>query len=449
MSKNPDLAPETTAVSTLSDAQRRLLVTLAAVAAALLGRAIPLPGFGAAPGLGWQPAPPNILALGLKPIVVGFIGVELLSLLLPGWRRWRQFPLRGRARLTLRAEILGLFITLYLALGWTRLAAHGGQLGGFGGSALLSGGVMAISLLAGTAFLLLLARVIDRRGLGNGMAVLIAAPYLYALVAGCARALGQVGQEGGVTPLALALALLIPIAAGVATLRLLSSGSTANTGFSVAQPASGTIPLYAAGIMVRFAGLLAAIQATTLAGTLPFFLANLLLIALLGVICTRLFNPADAVAAARERALRLGGGAEGSDGGDPPGVLKQTLAYVLLLGAGGLLQLWIRLPLIPISAAALIAAVGLDIYRDWRARCAEPELVTAGLLHAPWQIGPLTFAARARGLRLHLRAAGARTLLHFFGPFVPIAVQVPPAEQAAAEELLAGLGFAAPESEGR
>jgi preprotein translocase subunit SecY len=437
-----------TAVSRLPAAARRLFVTLGAIGAALIAQAIPVPmlrlPFSGAqiPGV----ARPSLLAVGLAPIISAFIIVELLSLLLPRWRHWRRFPDSGRASLRLRAEILGLILALTQALRWARISAHEEVPLGSLSSPLLAAVVVVASLLAGTCLLLALARIIDRRGLGNGITVLLAGSSLF-MLAKTSHAVWLQLQSGELAPGALALALGILTGVVMATLRLFTQEQPLAAGFKAPQPAAGVIPVsLTAALLGTFFGIRAMLAHPTAPQQgLPLLLIELALVLAFGVLFTRLFNPRQAVAATRAKVLHLIGADAAEHGDDAPEVLTRSVAYVLLLTiAAWFVRDQLQVSLIHVTTLALITAVGFDIFRDWRAYSSGTAWVRIGEVHAPWQMGPLTFAARAQGITLHLRAAGARTLSHFFGPYIPIGVEVATADRARAEELLRSLDLLDP-----
>jgi hypothetical protein len=168
----------------------------AALVTALLGglyvalHHLPLPAvaqaFSFAPDLiGKHMAQFNILALGLTPVLSGFICLEVLSLILPPLNRWRLQGVPGRAKLNRWAWYLSLVFCSIQAWGTSYLLENlmGSQLP----SPVLLYRIQAVAaLMGGTALSVLLARFITEHGIGNGFLILLLARdipyYLISLV---------------------------------------------------------------------------------------------------------------------------------------------------------------------------------------------------------------------------------------------------------------------------
>jgi hypothetical protein len=104
------------------------------------------------------------------------------------------------------------------------------------------------------------------------------------------------------------------------------------------------------------------------------------------------------------------------------------LSLVSLLAIGGVAQLAAALdpdaqPVCEASTAMLVAALVLDLLDDARTRPAG--LVAVWPLHQPHHAELVRRVLRDDGIDCHLQASHLRTLLGFFGPFVPIDVLVP------------------------
>lgn len=128
----------------------------------------------------------NVCVLGLKPVLSGFIVLEVLSLILPPLTRWRSQGTEGREKLNLWAWRLTFLFTFIQALGTTYLfkSIMGSSIKG----SFLGFQVITIAaLMGGTALAVFLARLITRFGIGNGFLILVMStvmPYLLAMTAG-------------------------------------------------------------------------------------------------------------------------------------------------------------------------------------------------------------------------------------------------------------------------
>jgi len=150
----------------------RIAVTIVALAIAIAGpRLVPLPGVDP------SALPPNVplskvsvFGLGLLPVIVAAPLVEIVAWLVPSLRPLRHAGPDGRAKLG-RA-------TMLLALGIALIQARGVL--AFTDLLLVLTNQFAVmgSLLAGTSLLVLLATWVNRRGLGNGYALLFFGPWL-------------------------------------------------------------------------------------------------------------------------------------------------------------------------------------------------------------------------------------------------------------------------------
>jgi hypothetical protein len=83
---------------------------------------------------------------------------------------------------------------------------------------------------------------------------------------------------------------------------------------------------------------------------------------------------------------------------------------------------------------AITVAVILDAIEDFRAR--RQKLVVAWTLHQPHHADLVKDMLAADGIPAHMSASYLRSLLSFFGPFVPIEVQVPTEHAQATREKL-------------
>ena len=152
---------------------RRVATVLGVLAICLIARWIPVPTIPLEAGqFVVTRVPSSIIALGVKPLIGGYVLVELAALLVPRWRSWRTGGAAERAKLARASLLLGLGLSLFQAVilndAWQvqfGLPTEGR-------------GVRVITLI-GTVFLLVgLAKIVDREGLGSGLVVVLLATIL-------------------------------------------------------------------------------------------------------------------------------------------------------------------------------------------------------------------------------------------------------------------------------
>lgn len=193
---------------------------------------------------------PGPLALGIRPLVVAFILVELGALALPHTRRRRRTDPTLRVKLWLLAALLGVGIAWLQGLSMAlTLEAMNGPMGwGAFPEALVPNPGWAFRLstaaliAAGTGAMAVVARWLDRHGLGPGMAALLLLDAL--LLAG--KGLWQHGQEihlGAVVPLVGVLVLLALGACLWGVHWLLGRQVRLAGGMPVVLPTSGLEPI--------------------------------------------------------------------------------------------------------------------------------------------------------------------------------------------------------------
>ncbi|HTG34532.1 MAG TPA: DUF2007 domain-containing protein [Thermoanaerobaculia bacterium] len=155
----------------------RLVLTLLLLALYVLGSSVPLPLVQMeALELSRALERRNLLMLGLEPLILGFILVELFALMTSPGRRLRQSGAAGRARLNRAALITGLLITAVQAAGTAKglelLSSHGGalvvELPGLGFML-----VTVLTLTAVTAAIFAMGQLLSAYGIGNGFALLM------------------------------------------------------------------------------------------------------------------------------------------------------------------------------------------------------------------------------------------------------------------------------------
>jgi hypothetical protein len=115
----------------------------------------------------------------------------------------------------------------------------------------------------------------------------------------------------------------------------------------------------------------------------------------------------------------------------------RTLAFVgavvaIRLGVGA------YVPRVPTALSIVLAtALAADLVAEWRARLRVGELCLVWPEHRPYAIAPAMAALEAAGIDGHARSARQRTMLQFFGPWLPIEILVAPGSADEARRVIA------------
>jgi hypothetical protein len=265
-----------------------------------------------------------------------------------------------------------------------------------------------------------------------------------------------------ISPGAIGVALLAAGAGVLLTLAVLRGPRPEDPRPFVRAPAAGWVPLTAAFSLLAVAAMLHALHidlpdlvvdslfagagravavgdpVAALYGTPPRFAVALGLVALLAALFSWLYSRPGLWREGRRR-LR---------GGTPidPAAERRAFARAAVAGGGWALAmaaiyflLFRSSPeaLIPFGVAMLAPAIIVDAVAEWRARCRRDDLVSVWPLHQVQLADDVARALRAERIPVHLRGLRYRSLLHFFGPEVPIAVMVPMVDAERAHKLLA------------
>jgi preprotein translocase subunit SecY len=369
----------------------------------------------------------SVVALGLRPVISAFILVELFALAVPRLRPLRQSP-EGRRRLAymiaataiLLAAIQGYFVATWLEA----LSVGGAEI-----VALHMRGLIAITLVGGTMFLVWLVSLINRRGIGNGFAVLMVGGWL---MSPNWRGLGEH------PPLAFALAagaIVVVVIVVVLLTRVRVDGRA-----PIPLPSSGLVPLSDIGggaVFIKQLLVLGFAMPMGVARLIHFMestiVAAIVILVLTTVLWSWLFTRPALV---RDRLVRAGYGA--------PDV--RTWVSATALSACGLAVIFAAMfvtrhyvPELRSVAdpfvVAFAAATLLDLVDEARARKQQP-LVAVWPLHDPMLAAVVREQLTAAEIPHHLQASRLRSMLWFFGPFVPIMVLVSEEQAPAAEKRL-------------
>jgi preprotein translocase subunit SecY len=379
----------------------------------------------------------SVVALGLSPAISAFVLVELVALLNPRWRSLRRGTpeqrrsLRSAAVLVtvLFAAIQGWFVATWLHQQMPLLP--GGTL--MDDPGLGSRVLMALTLVGGACFMLALAWLLDAHGLGNGFSILLSAAAIPAAFR-LASMLVQRANLGVLAPGDI-LTLLVELAVMVLATRWILTWhrkpqpeKSAAPLVALRNPTSGIVPLVTAASLLELPAQLANLGVPFAAalrptpGTTSYAVAQVVLMALLCVLFSLAFNQDRRMASART--IRAG-------------ILRATL---FLVGVGVVFPALIsklRLHLVVDEVLLVTAtAVALDLVAEWRARTQHGALVAIWPLHQVALVGAATDALSRAGIFVHPRGACHRSLLHFFGPYIPIDLLVPETQAPDARQIL-------------
>jgi preprotein translocase subunit SecY len=424
-----------------ADARSRLAVTVAAALLVLAARGIPLPGVRPLhyPELGYGPLRLSIMELGIAPFVWASVLVELVALTICPLRVRRIGGRAQRRPLEIAALVLGAALGLLFSWSWTETRVDPQFLGHFPGARL----VAILSLVAGSAALVAVARWVGRSGLGDGFALVLAAQAL--------AAVPRWWRSPGATPTGIAVAAVASLLL-VALLvnALLSNDLTIGTagGPTIRHPASGLAPVYMASTVLLLPSTLSRtwpalkpLGAALRPGSGLYLGLLFALVAVLALGFARLFNGPDRVASVWSRLP-----------GAPGAVQLRAGALAALRGASvraaTLLPLLACVPwVIGRATGAFLLTSGLvelclalaavaDVRAEWRARRAEPGLVPVLPEQRVYASDAAVAALRGAGIPAFVRAVHFRTLTQFFGPYAPMVVFVPRGREADASALL-------------
>lgn len=204
---------------------RRIAVTLAALFVYRLAAAIPLPGVdtSALQGAAVRYASlthMSIMALGVMPYLSALIVVEFAKMAWPRLRTWSQIP-RNASRLDTGILVGALLLAALQAHG---LAVALEGMPGLVPDADLGFRIgIAISLIGATAFVIWIAGLITRHGIGSGLWILVAIPHLITLGSAMASTV-EATTTGAAHPAALLLTPAL-LAAAVAVLTLITTST--------------------------------------------------------------------------------------------------------------------------------------------------------------------------------------------------------------------------------
>jgi preprotein translocase subunit SecY len=119
-----------------------------------------------------------VFAIGIMPYITASIIVQLLGVVIPRFEELRKEGQAGQAKLTQYTRYLSIALALLQSTSIVALAANGGLLQGCSldiiqDSSIFTLAVIVIVMTAGAALVMWMGELIQERGIGNGMSLLI------------------------------------------------------------------------------------------------------------------------------------------------------------------------------------------------------------------------------------------------------------------------------------
>lgn len=403
--------------------RRRWFVTLGLAAIALAATRITLPFVDADVARHAEAANGafTIGALGIQALLATALLVDLYCLIRPTLRPLRGGPI-GQTRATERWAIgLALVVALVQArMIFVRLLSWSYSWGELLLDPSLRAEIVIIAtLVGGFAGLVLAARGIDRYGLGNGVAVLVAATIVPTTIDSFYRGWLRVASEQD-TPLALLFQAGLVTTVVLVTRWMLGRGPqtvyfATSPPRAPRRPTAGILPLLIA------TSLLSQLAGEARGGSrLPAVDSQVLLVVTL-VIGIALSLAMHRRAAYEPMLYRRA-------------IFESMLGLVALVGLATLLA---RLgSTLAVTQIVLATAVALDLHTEARARLHQGELVAFWRWPSVATLDATVRRLHAAGITVHARGAYTRSLFYGLMPAYPIDLLVAPADVERATQLL-------------
>ena len=256
---------------------RRWAVTLGGLAIYALGSRLWLPGLDPEAAtrlpIAVDPANLSLFSLGVRPILFGLALAEIARVLMPPLARWAAAEPDHSELLWRAARAFALALAAVQAMGIAPAIERLGDIAPFPGPMFRLGIVAA--LVGATAFLIWLAGVMTSRGVGDGLLILFAAPFVAHFPYDVANAVNFV--RVGLAP-AWAPEALVGLAVAAFAL-LVASTRMGARGLDIWPPLMGTIVFQLLAVAARLADFLSQGQVSAIDGALPPAIRLLILIA--------------------------------------------------------------------------------------------------------------------------------------------------------------------------
>lgn len=451
-------APKTGAVTSArmpNDAAKRLGGTVAAAVLIALGKYLPFFGIvssvasrGAAQGsVGVEGIDAfSLLTFGVTPFVSAFVLVECFALLVPSLRAVRMGGEAARRGLRSAAFVLGAGLLVVQLFGSLRfLESLQGEFG-----QLPSNLFIAAQWLVAHVALLALVLWVTKHGLVNGFSMVMLIDAGKTVVDASSKLLVAMREAESVTLGQVLLVVTVIALVVVGAVKVASA--TRPTGESsvpsmVPFPVSGFVPLTAASIVLSLPMTLEPLLQT--GGALVHWLqrSQVVYFSVTGFVVIDaalifgwlFFRP---VAVGRLWAKWVAGV-------DEIAVVARArtlLPRALVLAGAGLLVMTLLGPVISnvinlnVSPGLIqvlwVTFILLDLREEWAARERLGLVVSVASLQRTAEVEPVAHVLRRAGIPFHVRSLAYRTVLQFFGPYVPIEFLVPVARVDEARAML-------------
>ncbi len=379
-----------------------------------------------------------MLQLGLAPIISGFVLVEIAALAVPSWNALRTGGPEDRTCLHRAAIILGLCLAVTQAFVADAAMRHFESVPAAGSF------VRIVIMVGGTLFLLALAVLVDREGLGVGMCVVLLGISVsnYGSTVGTmleaartgALSWSTVGVVFGMTAASVILLLLlygkVPLPGGVRyrwTNRLY-------------RPVCGVVPIASTAFLVAFHLGMERARGNRPwidgpAGVPAVWLVGLSV--MMGVAWAGAFHRPDRMAAVWRSLVP-----NASVG--PVRLVPELAPSLLFIAVLTFLHFKAQLVLgmegrvyesIPLQVV-LITGILVDLVEEVRVRQRSPAGLVVWEIHQCYAVEPALRMLAAHGIEASAVGIRVRALFHFFGPYAPIRVLVPAELAARARQLL-------------
>jgi preprotein translocase subunit SecY len=153
----------------------------------------------------------SIIALGLNPYINASIVMQLLTMVFPSLEKMAKEEKEGRQKLNQYTRLLTVPLALIQSVGIYMLLRKQGIIGNLSWDRL---GLMSLSLVAGSVFLIWLGELVSEYGVGNGVSILIFAGILSGMTVSFAQTL-MVQTSGDVFNLILFLVITALVIGGI------------------------------------------------------------------------------------------------------------------------------------------------------------------------------------------------------------------------------------------
>jgi preprotein translocase subunit SecY len=402
----------------------------------------------------------SVFALGILPYANAYMIIEILSVFIQPLKTWRTEGYQGRIKI----KRVALFATFLYALYHGYVVAQGLEemVGAFGEKIIRNPGlsfrlISALTLTAGTFLTIWIAELISKKGIGQGVSVLILTGFAGAVLSDNPKifSLFQAGSVSSLSLLLYALVVIIIVAVIVFMERserkmLVRFDDGTEAYIPLKLTSAGTTPVQWASILImlpttvllftRTTHLQWLMEALTRGGFWYLMIDAIVIIFLYYLFTSFFYDPEQMIA-------RLKG--KGASIVSPPGekdedYIDRSLESMIPVGALYLIfivfipKITFRFLPFMLGGAVLITAVAiiLDLIEEVRIRRQGSNLAKVAELHDVPMAGLVRSLLEQKGLPCYLRGYYHRALLYFFGPYIEISVLVPEEKIADAREVI-------------